>query len=86
MGTDGRTDRRTDGQTNQPTNEVSYRGACCRLKRRVGTEREDAHEGPFQISDQSVHTRLKNYIQSDMGMDQSTNRPTKQWTDGRSLL
>jgi hypothetical protein len=27
-------------------------------KKRVGTERKDRHEGPQQISDQSIHKRL----------------------------
>jgi hypothetical protein len=27
--------------------------------RRVGTERKDRHEGLYQISDQSVHKRLR---------------------------
>jgi hypothetical protein len=28
-------------------------------KRRVGTQREDRHEGLYQISDQSAHKRLR---------------------------
>ena len=28
-------------------------------KKRLGTEREDPHEGPYQISDQSIYKQLR---------------------------
>jgi hypothetical protein len=53
------------------------------LKKKEGTEREDQCEGIHQISDQSVHKRLRKMHSKQYG-DGPTNGRTNQWTDQRT--